>query len=170
MQIHMPHTPPLSSLRRIIFPDHRDLGDKLLVVCSLIPYFIQIYIMPLFVVLLFIGIICLCSLSLLFFKKQEDSVEFGCFWFTCKGSQSSWGRRPGHLFPTPPGKGNFDLQSKCFSEIYFSLPKWVNYLAVPNTDVVIRFSLSGLSWLSSKCKRELYYQSCFLSAISWNNN
>lgn len=63
MQIHIilpslhlhTYTHIFNSLRIINFPDLNDLGEKL-VVCTLVSYFIQIYIMPVFIILLFMGL------------------------------------------------------------------------------------------------------------------
>lgn len=47
-------------LRRMSFFRPQELGKKLHVVCTPIPYFTQIYIRPLFIILFFIGLSMLC--------------------------------------------------------------------------------------------------------------
>lgn len=108
-----PHTHPytlIRSLRGMVFPDHKGL-EKMAGLHS-DPDFIQIYIAhnSLF------RRNYLCPLSSFCLQKQ-DSPDFGYFWSISKGHQSSRSRDPGHLLPTV--WGNFDLQNKCFSEIFF---------------------------------------------------
>jgi hypothetical protein len=61
IHIHI-HTPNMYTF--LGFPSHR--GH---VICTLVPYFIQICIAPLFIIIFILGLICLYHLSLLFLKK-----------------------------------------------------------------------------------------------------